>query len=190
MTDKEDSNLPTSGRIGRFAQFLVMIGGARAAGQIAAGIDGYEKMKLREKAAWWDSAMVRLEKILGRKKAIEVMAACGRKCCGMQTRKKAIAIKRKSSSTADFLQQLNKTGMGGGRLALRNGTTITGGYDKCYCGQVRATATSFASDIYCQCSKAWLEQYFGSIFERPVSVKMEKTIIQGAKSCEFAIELR
>jgi predicted hydrocarbon binding protein len=79
--------------------------------------------------------------------------------------------------------------MGGGRLIQKEETTITGGYNKCYCGQVSAAARPFANAIYCQCSRAWLEQYFGSIFERPVSVKMAKTILQGAKSCEFEITL-
>jgi predicted hydrocarbon binding protein len=55
---------------------------------------------------------------------------------------------------------------------------------------VSAADRPCASDIYCQCGRAWLEQYFGSIFERAVSVKMEKTILEGAKSCEFEITLK
>jgi predicted hydrocarbon binding protein len=169
--------------------FLTAIGGVQAAREVATGLADYVKMKPKEKAAWWDNAMVRLEKTLGRGKAIEVMASCGRRCCGTQTRKRAIVLRQESSSIADFLQKLNKTGMGGGRLIQKEETIITGGYNKCYCGQVSAAARPFANAIYCQCSRAWLEQYFGSIFERPVSVKMAKTILQGAKSCEFEITL-
>jgi hypothetical protein len=190
MGKSEKSNLPTSGRIGRFAQFLIAIGGARVAEKVTIGIDRYEKMRPTEKAAWWDYTMARLEKAIGRTRAIEVMVSCGRKCCGIQTRKKAIAIRRESSSTADFLQRLNKTGMGGGRLIQKDETAITGGYDKCYCGQVSAFSKPFAGNIYCHCSKAWLEQYFGSAFGRPVSVKMARTILEGAKTCEFTISLK
>ncbi len=187
MRKREKSSLPTSGRIGRFARFLVAIGGEKSAGKVTLGINGYDGLNRREKAAWWDDTMVRLEKTLGRDKAIEVMASCGSKCCGAQTRKKAVAIRKESSSTADFLRRLNGTGLGGGRLNLRDENTITGGYDRCYCGQASAASKPFANDIYCQCSKSWLEQFFGAIFERPVSVKMAKTILQGAKTCEFTI---
>jgi hypothetical protein len=191
MKKPEKSQLQSmGGRIGRFVQFLIAIGGVEAAEKVTTGIAGYVKMKPQEKAAWWDNAMIRLEKTLGRKKAIEVMASCGRKCCGAEILKRAIALRRESSSMADFLQRLNKTGMGGGRLIQTNETTITGGYNKCYCGQVSPAVRPFANDIYCQCGRAWLEQYFGSIFERPVSVKMAQTILEGAKTCEFEITLK
>jgi hypothetical protein len=183
------SKLPTSGRIGRFAQFLIEIAGEKAAEKIMAGLNGYDKLKAREKATSWDETMVRMEKALGRDKAIEVMASCGHKCCGAQTRSKAIALRQGSSSIADFLIKLNKTGYGGGRLKQINDTTIAGGYDKCYCGQVNATSRPFATDIYCHCSRAWLERYFQAIFDRPVKVKMARTIIEGAKSCEYTISL-
>jgi hypothetical protein len=189
MKKANKSKLPTSGRIGRFAQFLTAIAGDKGAEKIAMGIKGYDKLKAREKAAWWDETMVRMEKSLGRDKAIEVMATCGHKCCGAQTRSKAIVLRRGSSSIADFLTKLNRTGYGGGRLKQINDTTIAGGYDKCYCGQVSAAFQSFATDIYCHCSRAWLKHYFESIFERPVDVKMAQTIIEGAKSCNYIIIL-
>ena len=190
MNKKSKSSLPTSGRIGRFAQFLIAIGGAKVAEKITIDIDGYEKMTRPAKATWWDDIMVRMVKTLGRAKAIEVMASCGRKCCGIQTRKKAVTLWKQSSSIADFLQKLNKTGMGGGRLIQKDETTITGGYDRCYCGQVSGAAKPFATDIYCQCSRAWLEQYFGAIFERPAKAKFANTILEGAKTCEFVISLK
>ncbi len=189
MRKNEKISLPTSGRIGRFAKFLVEIGGIKAAGKIAAGIDGYENLTRSQKAAWWDGAMGRLEKSLGREKAVEVMASCGRKCCGIQTRAKAKAMFRESSSIDDFLQRLDKTGMGGGRLIREDETTISGGYDRCYCGQVSAAPKPFAGDLYCQCSLAWLEEYFGSIFERPVKVELTQTILRGAKTCEYKVEM-
>ncbi|HBC47758.1 MAG TPA: hypothetical protein DCZ43_11985 [candidate division Zixibacteria bacterium] len=190
MKAKPKSQLPTSGRVGRFAQFLIAIGGESAAKKIAMGIEGYDKLKPVEKAAWWDSTMVRMEKALGRDKAIEVMQSCGQKCCGAQTRSKAKTLFAKSSSIADFLTKLNNTGMGGGQLTQINDNTIKGKYNKCYCGQVASATKQFATDIYCQCSRAWLEQYFSSIFDRPVAVKMDKTIREGAATCEFTVRLQ
>ena len=146
MKAKPKSELPTSGRIGRFAQFLIAIGGENAALKIIRGIESYDKVKAPEKAAWWDITMVRMEKTLGREKALEVMQSCGRKCCGAQTRSRAKALYRESSSIADFLTRLNKTGMGGGRLVLVDDHTIRGGYDRCYCGQVAAATKPFASE--------------------------------------------
>ncbi len=189
MKAKPKSELPTSGRIGRFAQFLIAIGGENAALKITRGIESYDKLKAPEKAAWWDITMVRMEKTLGREKALEVMQSCGRKCCGAQTRSRAKALYRESSSIADFLTRLNKTGMGGGRLVLVDDHTIMGGYDRCYCGQVAAATKPFASDIYCQCSRTWLEEYFSSIFNSPAKVRMDETIREGAQTCEFTVRL-
>jgi hypothetical protein len=187
LKKKAKAALPTSGRIGRFAQFLVALAGESTARKITTGIDKYERLKPSAKAQWWDDTMTRMEKQIGRDKAIEVMQSCGRKCCGAQGRAKARALYEKSSSVAGFLERLNKTGMGGGRLRLIDSTTIVGGYDKCYCGQVASATKPFASDIYCQCSQAWLEQYFSAALGCAVTVIMEKTIREGAKSCEFFV---
>jgi hypothetical protein len=187
MKKKSNFALPKSGRIGRFAQFLIAIAGESDARKITLGIENYEALKPSAKARWWDQTMVRMEKAIGYENATEVMKSCGRKCCGAQTRAKTKAIYEKSSSVTEFLERLNKTGMGGGRLRLIDDATIAGGYDKCYCGQVAKADTPFASNIYCQCSRAWLEQYFASALGRPVTVTMEKTILEGAKSCEFRV---
>ena len=80
-------------------------------------------------------------------------------------------------------------GIGGGRLELKDENTIIGGYDACYCGQVKNTEKPFPNDIYCRCGSGWLKQFFESALNKPVKVETIQTCIQGTKSCEFEIRI-
>jgi predicted hydrocarbon binding protein len=156
--------------------------------------DKYESFNSADKAAWWRGAMMRLDKALGRDKAIKIMQACGEKCCGETYRKLAIQYWQESRNLKEFIDKLNSYiykgqvfGIGGGRLKIKDEHTIIGGYDKCYCSQVKHTKEPFTNDIYCHCSASWLKSFFESALEKPVNVEMIQTIINGTDTCEFII---
>ena len=95
-----------------------------------------------------------------------------------------------SKSVKGLLARLNERGIGGGRLKLKDRNTIVGSYDWCYCGRVKQTQQPFPTDTYCHCSAGWYKSLFEAAFDKPVKVKLKKSIIQGADSCEFEIEFR
>ncbi len=184
-----EKKLPTTGRIGRFARALEKENNRKIVEQTIDDIDAYLKFNNSEKADWWRKTIADLEKSIGKPALIKVMRACGSKCCGVTSRKRAKVYWSQSKSLKGFINNLNKHHLGGGRLKLINEHRITGGYDTCYCGQVKYTTEPFPSDTYCQCSTAWYKQLFETALGKPVKVELKQSIIQGAKSCEFVIHV-
>ncbi len=133
--------------------------------------------------------MENLKKSIGKDKLAKVMHACGSKCCGITSRMRAKLYWSQSKSIKKFIQNLNKHHIGGGRPKIINEHTIIGGYDTCYCGQVKYTQKPFLSDSYCQCSTAWYKQLFETALGKPVKVEIKQSIIRGAKTCEFVIHI-
>jgi len=186
--------IPITGRIGRFAKILKKETNENTLVKIMRDSDKYESFNGTKKAAWWRDAMVRLENELGRDNAQETMLACGQKCCGETHRKLARQYWQESKNLKEFIDKLNNhiyrgqvSGMAGVRLKVEDTHTITGGYDQCYCGQVKHTKEPFPNDIYCHCAAGWLKMLFESAFEKPVNVEMIQSILNGADSCEFLI---
>jgi hypothetical protein len=148
-----------------------------------------ETSNYAQRAEWISSAVQRLEKEVGKATAIKVMQACGMKCCGPTQQKRAKQFMEESHSVEELLAKLNAAGIGGGRLKLKNNSTISGGYDWCYCGRVKHTKKPFPTDTYCHCSTGWYQSLFEAAFGKPVEVTLKQSILQGAESCEFEIRL-
>jgi predicted hydrocarbon binding protein len=142
-----------------------------------------------QKAEWIRNAVRRLENQVGKPTARKVMQACGMKCCGPTQQKRAKQFMAESKSVEELLAKLNERGIGGGRLKLKDPNTIVGGYDWCYCGRVKQTRQPFPTDTWCHCSAGWYKSLFEAAFDKPVKVKLKQSIIQGADTCEFEIEL-
>ncbi len=140
------------------------------------------------KAEWIRNAVRRLEQEAGKPTARKVMQACGMKCCGPTQQKRARQFMNESKSVEELLARLNESGIGGGRLKLKDPHTIVGGYDWCYCGRVRQTQQPFPTDTWCHCSTGWYQALFEAALGKPVKVKLKQSILQGADRCEFEIE--
>ena len=181
--------IPTSGRIGRFARMVEKGTNRKTVEKIMKETDQYEKKNYAEKAAWWNETINRLEKEVGKKSTIQIMQSCGRMCCGITNRKRVKQLMSQSESIKELLDRLNKMRLGGGRLKMKDDKTITGGYDRCYCGQVKQTQEPFSSLTYCHCSTGWYQQLFETALGRPVEVEIMQSIICGDKTCEFVIHI-
>lgn len=188
-SDAKKVNIPTTGRIGRLAQVIEKELGRQTLLTVMKDVQQYTLTNdYAKKAAWTKTAIERLDELVGREKTREIMKQCGRRCCGVTTRKKAKKLMQESTSIPELIDKLNKTGIGGGRLQLKD-NTITGGYDHCYCGQVKKTQEPFISTTYCHCSVGWYQQLLETALEKPVEVEITQSIISGAKSCEFIIHI-
>lgn len=182
--------IPTGGRLGRLARAIEKETNREVLLKVMKDVNQYESTSdYATKAAWIKGAIERLEGLVGEEKSKKILERCGRKCCGPTTRKRAKELKKETKSIEEFINRLNKVGIGGGRLHLRDKNTITGGYDHCYCGQVKHTRQAFPKLTYCCCSVGWYKQLFESALEKPVEVEIKQSIISGAKSCEFTIHI-
>ena len=182
--------IPTSGRIGNMAEQIRLKVGDPIMLEVIEEHQLFEATSnYSKKAAWMQEAMRRLDGLTGETTAREIMQECGRACFGPKNSVEARKIWKKSSSLEDFIQQLNTKHLGGGRLIIIDDNTVTGGYDRCYCGQVKQTKQPFQSLTYCNCSTGWYKQLFESALERPVRVEIFQSIITGSDRCEFVIHL-
>ena len=190
MKKSKKTSLPTSGRIGRIARILVSEVGESRARKIMKGAETFNQLSQPLKAEYIKNMIKRMKQIIGVPKTYQLLVSCGQKCCGVSTRKKATEIFKKSKSLKEFINLLNKQGIGGGRLKMKDKTTITGGYDRCYCGMVSKTRSPFTDTTYCTCSTGWYKQLFETALGRPVEVKILQSIVAGAETCEFIIKLK
>jgi hypothetical protein len=140
-----------------------------------------------EKARWIKGLMERLEEEAGEAVAREVMVGCGRRCISRSLLQEVQKHRRESDTIDDVLDRLNRAGVGGGSLR-REGDTIHGSYERCYCGSVNQAAEPVPS-TYCHCSCGWYEMLFETVLGRPVEVELLSSIAQGAEICRFAIHI-
>jgi predicted hydrocarbon binding protein len=125
-----------------------------------------------------------MENELGTEKTKEIMNLCGSKCCGLGHRKTGKKKFKESNSIDEFLKEISIKGV---NCKLLDNNTIFAEYQRCFCGQVKATKVPFPNLTYCQCSAAFNRQYFSSVFNKPVKVEVIKSVIAGDDSCQFKI---
>ncbi len=167
-TTEGSQDIPKTGRIGRFAKIVESKTAKGSYLKIMEKSGEYSKYKSAEKARWWNRAVERLENELGKDKAIEIMRACGRRCCGKGQRKTAKRLMNESSSVEEFIERISTHEVKEGELEykLLNDNTIIAKHSKCFCGQVKNTKENFKSTTYCQ-----------------------QSIITGGDFCEFVIRI-
>jgi hypothetical protein len=191
MKIMESNEIPRTGRIGRFAKIIEKDLGESILLDVMQHSDEYSSFKAPEKAEWWKSAVKRLEKGIGEKKAIEVMRSCGRKCCGNGIRKTAKRLKDESKSMKEFLEKASNYEVKEGEIEykLEDEKTIIGTFNRCFCGQVKQIKTPFNNRTYCQCSVEFHKQFFEAALGKSINVELTQSIISGANKCIFIIHI-
>lgn len=61
-------------------------------------------------------------------------------------------------------------------------------YYFCHCDYVRALAGPI-SPTYCLCGAGWCKKIWEAVFERPVTVDVVQSVLQGDEVCKFAVHL-
>jgi len=61
-------------------------------------------------------------------------------------------------------------------------------YHYCHCDWIRAIDGAI-SPTHCFCSAGWYQRIWERILEKPVTVRLVKSIMQGDDCCEFAVHL-
>jgi len=192
MKPKEENKIPKTGRIGRFAKIVEKKASRGPFLKIMEKSIDYGKYKPGKKAQWWSNTIDILENELGAENAIEVMNACGSKCCGQGQRRTAKRLMTESPSIEGFLEKVSKHGVKEGELEYKliDENTIIGKYYRCFCGQVKKSNKPFKSDTYCQCSAEFNKRFFEAAFDKTVEVELKQSILNGDDFCEFEINLK
>jgi hypothetical protein len=185
------TKMPRTGRIGRFVKIIEKELGEEALLRVLQDSENYKSFKPPQQAAWWKSAIERLEEEVGTTKAIEIMSFCGQKCCGTGTRKSAKRLMDESKSMEEFLRKASTYGVTEGDVEykLKDDKTIIGTFRRCFCKQVAQTEESFKNMTYCQCSVEFHKQYFEAALGKPITVELKQSIISGAENCVFTLHI-
>lgn len=184
-------NLPRTGRIGRFVNIVEEQVDVESLLKIMQDADCYSAFKPEGKANWWKSAIERLSQEIGEPRAIEIMQACGRRCCNQGNRKTAKRLMAESGSLQEFLVKASEYGVKPGELEykLKDKNTVIGCFYRCFCGQVKKIKEPFPNLTYCNCSAEFHKMFFEAALEKSVSVEVTQSIINGADHCEFVIHI-
>ena len=183
MNSIEDK-IPKTGRIGRFAKIIKKEVPKELVLKVLKDSDKYNSLSPSKKAEWWKNTIIRMENEVGTKKTKEILNICGSKCCGSGHRKTVRKKFEESNSIEEFLKKISIKGV---TYKLIDKNTILAEYQRCFCGQVKATKTTFPNKTYCQCSTEFNRQYFSSAFNKPVKAELIKSVISGDDSCQFYI---
>ena len=149
-----------------------------------AGDDVYEEIKKTCGESNVKAIVSELENACGAEAVARVLKPCGTQCIPESCIVKARAIYSQSHDLDDFLRALNETRIGGGKLHVNDGKII-GIYEQCDCSLARKIKG--LSPLFCYCSEGWYERLFSAVFEKPVEVKLVRTILDGSDRCEFEI---
>jgi predicted hydrocarbon binding protein len=183
------NNIPRTGRVGRFAKIVEKEVNQAALLRIMQDAHVYGSFRPDKKAVWWMGAIERLEKEIGQQATVEIMRACGSRCCSQGHRKTAKRLMAASSSNQEFLGKIPGVKEGIVEYHFTDDKTIVGHVHRCVCGQVKHTKTQFPNTTYCHCSAQFHKHFFEAAFEKLVNVEITRSIISGAKSCEFVIHI-
>jgi len=181
-----EDKIPKTGRIGRFAKILEKEVSKELMFKVLHDSDKYNSYSPSEKAEWWKDVITRLENEIGTVKTKEILNICGSKCCGQGHRRTVRKKFEESNSIEEFLKKISIKGV---TYELVDKNTIVAEYQRCFCGQVKGSTTTFPSMTYCQCGTEFNRYYFSSAFGKPVEVELIKSVISGSDSCKFFIHI-
>jgi hypothetical protein len=179
-----EDKIPKTGRIGRFAKIITKEVPKELFLKILKDSDRYSSYNPSKKAEWWRNTVILMEHELGIEKTKEILSKCGSKCCGSGHRK---TVRKKFEESASIEEFLNKISAKDVTYTLINNNTILVKYQRCFCGQVKATKTTFSNLTYCHCSAEFNRQYFSSAFNKPANVTLIQSVISGEESCQFHV---
>jgi len=183
----QSSKIPKTGKIGNLAKNIEKEINQSLVLEVMQNVDQFKSASNRaEKAEWVKGAIERLEQEVGKEKSIKIMEKCGRECFGPKHSEHAKDLMSESKSTDEFIGKLS---MGGVKFKLKDKNTVVGEYTKCYCSMVNQTSRPFSSKIYCYCGVGHIKQQFESAFGKPVEVELVQSVITGADTCEFIINI-
>lgn len=132
---------------------------------------------------WILNLMEKMDEHLDEKAKINLLEECGRACAESHAKEEAL----KHKGDLDGWLGVFRTWVGPENVQMEdNALRLT--YSKCLCPLVQ-DRSPLMSKTYCNCSRGWLKEVFETVMEKPVEVKLEDSIMQGGKQCQFLVFL-
>jgi predicted hydrocarbon binding protein len=144
------------------------------------------KEELKRFMKFWFTGLVNgLEKVDEPAREV-ILQECGKACARSYTAAVFQEARKDSDDIETFLAALGAR-FSGATYELIDAETIRVCYSKCACDLVEAGLVD--SPLICRCSAHNLHENFERALEKPVTVTLESSILQGASRCEFLVLL-
>lgn len=170
----------------QFVSALVTIGAGTAAGQTAETPAQAPPPDPQAgfRQAWIKTLMEKMDAQMDEPSRVRLMEECGRACA---RRGAAAGLSKAAGGDLDKLVSALASHVGA-ENAKREGGAVRLRYPKCYCPLVSAGLPRL-SPTYCNCSRGWVLEVFGTVTGKPVKVEMLSSIKRGDAVCEFLIRI-
>ena len=145
--------------------------------------DDHAEREQRFKEAWVVSLMENLEARFEEKERIGLMESCGRACARRGAIGLADACKGDVNRMTDRL-----SGIPDLEIEKTEDDIYRVTYRKCFCELV-GNGPDRLPGTYCECSRGWLLEMFGTAAEKAVEVEIVQTIKRGGSACEFIVRV-
>lgn len=201
-------------RMERLDENLARHAGEQVRREVMAGVEAYETASPRERAAWFQRAIERLDALVEDEATrCDVMISCAHRF--PLWRIEALRAEYERSGDIDALLETMRADRTLGDLSwyeapVRKGNVIwvtkdpfdpekhrqaTDTNEKraayCHCGVLKETLLEGVtmSRTYCYCGAGWYQQTWEGILQRPVRIEVVRSVLQGDDDCTFAIHL-
>ena len=164
--------------LGSSGMFLFAKGGASAQ-----TTDAHMKREQKFKEDWVKALMENLEDQFDEEARIKLMETCGRGCAKRGAIQIAEACKGDVDKMVKILSRIPDL-----EIEKKDDNEYLVTYGKCFCELV-SKGPERLPDAYCECSRGWLLQMFGTAAEKPVEVKILQTVKRGADACKFVVTI-
>lgn len=150
----------------------------------------HNNMNHNERITNWINTILGEAARLGDNKGIELLNVCGAACCETsELFEGAVKIKNEYPQDSDpdklfnaFKQQYyNTSGL------TKEGNKITLVLEECTCPMVKK---GINNPFLCNCTIGYTKKIFETLFDRTISINLEKSILRGDKICKQVIHIK
>ena len=142
-----------------------------------------------KKTANWLNQLLSEISELENNAGIEILKKCGKECCASSSLyESAITVRNQNAAGKDIntiFNQFRDEYYDSERLT-KNGNAITLTFEACTCPMVESGASN---SYLCHCTTGYSEKIFETLFDRKVTVDLEKSILRGDSYCKQVIRI-
>ena len=126
--------------------------------------------------------MKSLEKHLDEETRIKVLNETGKFCARAHATELFKQIKTETKDFDEFIMKLNEK-LQGTTWEILDDKSVKITYSKCFCPIIDVGLHKLP--VQCDCSAGWIKHNLETVLEKSVTVITNKTVLRGAKECEF-----
>ena len=146
-------------------------------------------MENKQRTTNWINKILSELSHINNNKGVEILYQCGKDCCEKSAlHQGALKIKNlhKNEKSDDKLFQEFKSNCYNSENLTKKGKSLTLIFEKCTCPIV---VNGVSNSFLCNCTIGYSKKVFEALFEKKVTINLEKSILRGDSICKQNIEI-